>query len=172
VHERLSPAMREILTSCASAGGAVLCSELVAQRVRRGDAQSVVRASLSRTLRRLWRLGLVELSDGFRTATGGRDQALEQLQRVRRDPAGAYAAYQRRIGRLAAFTAARRGRAIPPVRDPYGSPESFLDAAERETHRFPRLRVLRVALTAAGVANSRDVATVNRNGHDGPGPAA
>ena len=54
VRKQLSPAMREILTSCASAGGAVLCAELVAQRVRRGEAQAVVRASLSRTLRRLW----------------------------------------------------------------------------------------------------------------------
>lgn len=60
--------MRDVLLACAaSADGVVAVAELVERRGRGGDSLPVARASLSRTLRRLWRTGLVEL--------GGRPEA-------------------------------------------------------------------------------------------------
>jgi hypothetical protein len=70
---RRSPAMREVLAACAAAGREpVWVADLVAERVARGEAVGTVRASLSRTLRRLRRTGLVDLaqeSDGYPTMT-------------------------------------------------------------------------------------------------------
>lgn len=52
---------RWILEACAAADGGVSIRALVGQHMRAGHAGPVARASLSRSLRRLWRRGLVEL---------------------------------------------------------------------------------------------------------------
>jgi hypothetical protein len=64
----LSAAMQDVLGACASSTDAVVSvAELITRRVSGGTALSVARASLSGTLRRLWRAGLVELNGaGFR----------------------------------------------------------------------------------------------------------
>jgi hypothetical protein len=59
----LSAAMQDVLVACASStDGIVSVDELITRRVSGGAALLVARASLSRTLRRLWRAGLVELT--------------------------------------------------------------------------------------------------------------
>jgi hypothetical protein len=61
----LSPAMRDVLQACLeSPDGVVSIADLVERNLGRGTI-FVVRASLSRTLRRLWHPGLIELSNGF-----------------------------------------------------------------------------------------------------------
>jgi DNA-binding transcriptional regulator PaaX len=60
----LSDQMRRVLGACvASSDGVAAVTDLVAARTQYGQGQAVARASLSRILRRLWCLGLVELSD-------------------------------------------------------------------------------------------------------------
>jgi hypothetical protein len=60
----LSDQMRRVLGACAaSRDGVAAVAELVAARMEYGQGQAVAKASLSRILRRLWCLGLVELSD-------------------------------------------------------------------------------------------------------------
>src|SRR5262247_427659 len=60
---RVSAAMRDVLRACsASRDGIVRVADLVDARVEQGATLTVARASLSRTLRRLWRAGLIELA--------------------------------------------------------------------------------------------------------------
>jgi DNA-binding transcriptional regulator PaaX len=60
----LSDQMQRVLGVCvASRDGVAAVAELVAARMEYGQGQAVAKASLSRILRRLWCLGLVELSD-------------------------------------------------------------------------------------------------------------
>jgi len=59
----MSPAMLAVLSACDSSPDGILrVADLVDQRCAHGQALGVARASLSRTLRRLWRAGLIELS--------------------------------------------------------------------------------------------------------------
>lgn len=74
-----------------------------------GRSPSVVRASLSRTLRRLWRDGLVELfnsyayGDGYRhsTMSASRDREVAKLREAERDPEAAFRDYLQLIGQVA-----------------------------------------------------------------------
>ena len=64
--------MHAVLTACADTpGGVIPVAALVSQRVQAGEDRLVVKASLSRTLRRLWRIGLVEAEFGARAELGG-----------------------------------------------------------------------------------------------------
>jgi hypothetical protein len=95
----LSVPMRDILLAALEApDGVVRVQRLVARRVAGGRSRSVARASLSRTLRRLWRAGLVEL---FNTRWAAERDAMSRMveeararaERVRKDPVGDYAGY-------------------------------------------------------------------------------
>jgi hypothetical protein len=90
---------------------------------RAGTRPAVARASLSRTLRRLWRAGLVELVDeAGRTLTGEVHQRQRWAALARAEPEAAYQAYvarRRAEGTPLAYrtAAARRGprwRTAPP----------------------------------------------------------
>ena len=96
---RLSPAGRAVLRACAaspkhfdatsSAGGCLNVADLV--RVAPGS-RTVARASLSRTLRRLWRAGWIELINGNGySLTAQHAHADAALLAAERDPEGAYA---------------------------------------------------------------------------------
>lgn len=64
------PEHQTILDALRENNGYLTVASLVKERVRkRGHSESVARSSISRTLQRMWRRGLVELSDGRETAT-------------------------------------------------------------------------------------------------------
>ena len=98
----------------------------------------VVRASLSRALRRLWRRGLVELHTmqfGYygECFSQVRANAEARLQGAEADPAGRYADACALLGE-----------------DFWGSVEGYLEVLREKATETPRLRVVRVTLTARG----------------------
>jgi hypothetical protein len=125
--------MREVLAACGTADtGTVWVSDLVAHRVRRGEPIATVRASLSRTLRRLWRLGLVDLGGKWR-AFPTRSQHEQATQAEANDP--------ERYQRACAFRAAFGMEEL--------SPEAYrAQCAWRAQH--PDVYARRVILTDAG----------------------
>jgi hypothetical protein len=158
----LSPEMADVLTWCADAPpwerartGEVRVSYLVEMRgavkfvvtaaVNRRDRAAglnVIRASLSRTLRRLWRIGYLELfgawgNSATETHEREHERALGRLEAARADPAGEYARAVAMIGE---------------DWDWWKSPEAYLAFCESRVSRPPSIRVTYVALTKAGIA--------------------
>lgn len=128
----LSVAMADVLRACLQAGG----SASVAQLVRRsGRSVRVARASLSRTLRRLWLRGLVELEDDWgHPLTQGIASIEQDLARHERDPDEA-------------FRCDREARALFP----YATAREYLDVHRREARTVTRYRRTRRArVTVAG----------------------
>ncbi len=123
------------LANVAAAG--VRVRDLVSLEVRAGRSQAVARASLSRTLRRLWRVGLVELHGRFGSLSAKQREARERMFRFEADPQSGYEGYR------------AWARAIG-ICDCYGSAEAFLAAKRAQANALPRLWVVRVAATTLG----------------------
>jgi hypothetical protein len=126
--------------------GQLTVAALVIRIGRRGASRTVTRASLSRTLRRLWRDGLVELSEHGRTLTEKRDHIRAMVGEQEADPEQAYAGYLAWRASIAAML----GQPVKP--DPYGSVEYFMRARRRAMHQRPRIYVRDVQITEAGLA--------------------
>lgn len=137
VNQRLNARAGELVRLIAAATAGVLVRDLVSLQVRAGRSQAVARASLSRTLRRLWRAGLVELYGRSGSLSAKQQEARERLVRFEADPLGSYQSYR-------AWARAAR------IADGYGSPEAFLVAKRRQVKTAPRLRVVRVTVTTLG----------------------
>jgi len=138
VNRLVSARADEVLRLAAAADiGGVLVRDLVRLQVRPGRSPAVTRASLSRTLRRLWRAGLVELHDRLDSLSTKRQMARERLQRFEADPVGSYQGYRSWAAQL------RRA-------DAYGSAEAFLAAKRVQASAVPHLRVVRVTATPRG----------------------
>jgi DNA-binding MarR family transcriptional regulator len=112
----------------------------VLRRVRRRHTSlPVARASLSRTLRRLWTAGFVELwtrpadRTTWTTLTAEVAAWRAQYERERADPEAAYAAY------------------CQEVANSFGSAAAYLEAVRAEA-MHPRARVRRIALLPPGRA--------------------
>lgn len=119
-------------------------TELVRRLKRPGTSLTVTRASLSRTLRRLWRAGLVELVGwGRTTMTEAHQVELARLAKLEADPVAAYGRYQDFVQSY-------------DMQDGYGSVAAYMAEQRRRAHR-PDLRVKTVQITAAGraVVNNR-----------------
>jgi Fe2+ or Zn2+ uptake regulation protein len=159
----LSIQMHEILLR-SQRMGRISIQEIVEQRIAEGVKLSVARASVSRTLRRLWLLGLIELhsfdSADYRwCATVMRLNAQKVLERVKQDPQAQYREWVQcatGLARMAGFS----------FSDHYGSAEAFLAEKERAFAECPRIRARYVEATAQGLqtVNSRYECKVNRNG--------
>ena len=111
----------------------------VSRGVRRaGTSAAVARASLSRTLRRLWRAGLVELLDeAGRTLTGEVQQRHQCAALARNEPDASYRAY----------VAHCRAKGTPLA---YTTAADFVEAWRDAARWLPYLRVQQVQLTASG----------------------
>lgn len=136
-HRRLNASAEEILRLTAVAAAGILVRDLVRLQVRAGRSQAVARASLSRTLRRLWRAGLVELHDRWSSLSAKQQEARDRLVRFEGDPRGSYEDYKswaRRIG----------------TADRYGSAEAFLAAKRTQANAMPNLRAVVVTATTRG----------------------
>jgi hypothetical protein len=162
---RISARMREIL-EVFGPFDRVSIKKLIQKRVAAGERPAVVKASVSRTLRRLWRLGLVELHEmtsGYRfCATARRLNSQRIFETVRDDPQAAYRQYTQESSALAAMVGVR-------FKDHHGSAEAFLAAKERAFNEYPRMRVRYVELTAQGerAVNFHAGTRVNRKNAEG-----
>jgi hypothetical protein len=146
----LSAAMRDVLRACrAQRDGVAGVADLVAARQRRGVSLPVARASLSRTLRRLWQAGLVELSNAPYRPTSG-DGRFRQPRTQARD-------YLKMAESRAAYDRVRKARqavtpeSVPASFDAYRA--EYLARASR-----PEVRAQWVRLTAAGKQLTRSQA--------------
>jgi hypothetical protein len=117
--------------------GELAVADLVQQFHQRGRSLPVTRASLSRTLRRLWRDGLVELSStyGWQTMTERHQKQVEWLEAQAADPLAAYESYKALVGE---------------DRDSFRSAEAYIVMLRKKVRRGPDLRVTRVRITAVG----------------------
>jgi hypothetical protein len=113
VNRHLSARGEEILRLSAGTAAGVRVRDLVRLHVWAGRSQAVARASRSRTLRPLWRAGLVELCDSLgHNLSSKRQEARERLVRFEADPRVSYDGYR-------AWARAIR------MADRYGSAEAF-----------------------------------------------
>jgi hypothetical protein len=130
---------RAVLQALATAADGRLATADVLRRVQRpGASATVTRASVSRTLRRLWAAGLVELADRDRrtlTAEAARRQHLCDV--VQAHPEVAYRAYVARLRR-------------DGQHDGYGSAARYAAGWRHVAQRMPHLRVRQVHLTSTG----------------------
>jgi len=135
---------RAVLQALTAAVEGRLSPADVLRRVQRpGASVAVTRASLSRTLRRLWTAGLVELADGAaRTLTGEADQQRRWAEIAAAQPETAYRAYLDKM----------RQDGQP---DRYGSAGRYVAAWQEVAARMPTLRVRLVHVTGAGRAALR-----------------
>jgi DNA-binding transcriptional ArsR family regulator len=120
------------------AAGELPVNDLVRALRRRGTSLAVTRASLSRTLRRLWRAGLVELATRYSympTMTEKQQRDRARVDADITDPVAAYERYKSVVG--SEF-------------DTCGSPEAYLAGLRANWGRAPDLRVQRVRITDAG----------------------
>jgi hypothetical protein len=133
----LSAQGRAVLQALASAADGRLAMADVLRRVRRpGVSAAVTRASVSRTLRRLWLAGLVELADDARrTLTAEADRLERSAAVVHAQPEAAYRAYRERLG---------------AQHDVYGSASRYAACWHAAAGRLPHLRVRQVHLTVNG----------------------
>jgi hypothetical protein len=158
----LSSQMREILL-LANTRGRISIREVIRRRISEGAKPGVAKASLSRTLRRLWLLGLIdlhELGSGYRfCATEKRLNAQRILEETRQDPQVAYQGYVQWAKAFAAMV----GRPSA-FKDAYGNAEAFLAAKERAFAECPAIRARYIEATAQGLqaVNSLDEKKVNR----------
>lgn len=137
VNQRLNARAEEILRVITVAAPGAHVRDLVRLQVRSGRSQAVARASLSRTLRRFWLAGLVELHDRRGSLSAKQQEARDRLVRFEGDPRGSYEDYR--------SWAKKVGRA-----DRYGSAEAFLAAQRMQAKAVPNLRVVRVTATTRG----------------------
>jgi DNA-binding transcriptional regulator PaaX len=140
--------MRAVLGACvASEGGVVAVADLVAARYERGQGLAVVRASLSRNLRRLWVLGLVELSSAAYRPEDVSDWTFAQV----REQAQTYLAMAESDAKYREVRRFRKetGEEVPTRAD---YREEYRDRGSR-----PEVRARWVAITDKG----RDRLTVN-----------
>jgi hypothetical protein len=102
---RLSVEQVAVLTACAREDVLVPVTSLVWRRVRAGTPLPIARASLSRTLRRLWRQGLVELEGAYQgsTLTARLAYINEELAAIEADPEAAYAPLRETCQRVAFY---------------------------------------------------------------------
>jgi DNA-binding MarR family transcriptional regulator len=146
---KLSVQGRRVLEALARTGdGQLTVGEVLRHVRRRHTSLPVARASLSRTLRRLWTAGFVELwtrpADRTRLTTEVAEWRA-QYEQERADPEAAYAAYCRQVATAA---------------ETFGSALAYLEAVRAQALR-PRVRVRRIALLPPGRA------TVNTCGASG-----
>jgi hypothetical protein len=143
VASRLSPEGLAVLHACAASsrhwnsddsgvGGCMFVADLV--RLAPGR-RAVVRASLSRTLRRLWHAGWVELFNAWGySLTARHADADAQLQEYERDPDATYAQ-----------------AAAAPGFFPYVTPEEYLVSLRERALQLKRGRPVHVVqITSAG----------------------
>lgn len=135
----LSSQGRAVLQALAAAPDGLLATADVLQRVRRpGASSAVTRASVSRTLRRLWTAGVVELADGARRTLTAEAARLEHFcAAAQREPEAAYRAYLNR-------------RRVDGQPDAYRSASRYAAAWRQAAQQMPHLRVRAVQLTASG----------------------
>jgi hypothetical protein len=128
-----------VLQALAAAADGHLATADVLRRVcRPGASAAVTRASVSRTLRRLWTAGLVELADGAqRTLTAKVAQRERACAAAQRHPEAAYRAYLER-------------RRVDGQPDRYGSAARHAAAWREAVRDRPSLRVAQVQLTSTG----------------------
>ena len=137
VNRHLNARAVEILRVIDVAAAGVLVRDLVSLRVRAGRSQAVARASLSRTLRRLWLAGFVELHSRWGSFSAKQQEARERLVRFEADPLGSYQDY-------------RSWAKTVGMADRYGSAEAFLAAKRTQANAMPNLRVVVVTATPRG----------------------
>jgi hypothetical protein len=142
----LSAQMREVLL-LTQTHGRISVKELIRHRIARGMKRGVAKASLSRTLRRLWRLGLIELhtySSGYRfSATERQLNAQRIFERVLQNPRVEYRQFKKH---MTSFAAVMGGK----FTDPYGSASAFLATKQRAFMQCPRIRARYIETTAQG----------------------
>ena len=156
---RISVQGQAVLTALAETRVGLSVAALSRCVGRPGTWPSVTRASLSRTLRRLWSAEFVELQTGSKTFTELQHQNADRAARIVRDPEAEYEGYLKWIAGLNALMG---GGARPS----YGSTDALRRAAEGRTQKPPRGRVRTVSITKVGLAavNTPAGATVNRPG--------
>ena len=141
VNHRFSERAVEILRLIDAAATGVRVRDLVSLQVRAGRSEAVARASLSRTLRRLWRAGLVELHSRFGCSglslSAKQQEARQRLVGFEADPHGSYQVYKSWATRVG-------------VADAYGSAEAFLAAKRAQAKSMPHLRIVCATATPRG----------------------
>ena len=153
---RLSEQARRILEALIGAEDGTLPVHDVLDRVRLpATALPVAHASLSRSLRRLWSAGLVELTtrDG-ETLTAKASARREVLAFVQASPETAYHAYRERL-------------AQSNVRGAFGSPSAYVAYFRARARQVPHARIHVVQLTPAGRAcavRNHEATVKNRTG--------
>lgn len=105
---------------------------LVADLVRHFGGTPSARASLSRTLRRMWRRGLVELHANYETMSGKRREAQARATEAAAEPKESY------------MEALRLWFNFIERSDPWGSPEAYVAEQRAMALETPRLRAVRV----------------------------
>lgn len=137
---RISALMAVVLSVVASRPNGATVRELVAAVQQGGRRLPVARATVSRVLRRLGRLGAVELYTGLllRKMSDMCQQATEKVSSAQANPEAAYreALSQRRKYRR--------------DYDPWRSSAAFVAAMERDAKRIHRLHTRRVTITEVG----------------------
>jgi hypothetical protein len=101
-----------------------------------GSTLQVTRASVSRTLRRLWRDGLVDLFAGWRSMSDARAEGAARLAEKEADPEQAYRDYCELMENIG-------------LSDSCGSAEAYIAFQRRRLTR-PDMRVTTVQITDAG----------------------
>ena len=135
---RLSHQGRVVLEALAASDGPLPVRRILACVRTPGTSLPVAQASLSRTLRRMWVAGLVELITFHATRPTLTDHAAywrSVYVKLRASPDAAYQAY--------------RGQLAHASDDAYGSAAAYVDVFRREAER-PQARVRGVVLTPKG----------------------
>ena len=146
VNHRLNARAQDILRRAAVSAAGVLVRDLVGLQVRAGRSQAVARASVSRTLRRLWQRGLVELHDSRWIDAG---HTMSDPQRRRREIAAEAQANPKGF-----YEDALRFQTVflKYDADPWGSADACIAAKVRQAEELPKLRTVRATVTDAGRA--------------------
>jgi hypothetical protein len=117
---KLSEQGRRVLEALAAGDGPLSVAAVLALIRRPGVTAAVARASLSRTLRRLWAAGLVELVTGHATRPTLTEQAAywrTAYATVKASPDAAYGAFRRQLA--------------TPADDPYESAAAYRQGVAR-----------------------------------------
>jgi DNA-binding MarR family transcriptional regulator len=142
---RLSEQARRVLGALAQTPNGHLLVQSVLKCVRApATSLPVAQASLSRSLRRLWSAGFVELAmrDGD-TLTAKASTRREVLAFVQGSPERAYQAYRQRLAQSNGNT-----------RDAFGSPAAYVAYFRARARQIPHARIHVVRLTPNGRARA------------------